>query len=61
MPIELKNARATYQRAMKTIFHEKMHTFKDDYVDDLLAKSFTKEGHLEILVKIFNRLEKSNL
>lgn len=30
----------------------------EDYVDDILAKSYTREGHLEILAKIFDRLEK---
>ncbi|GLJ30588.1 hypothetical protein SUGI_0605680 [Cryptomeria japonica] len=57
MPFGLKNARATYQRAMTTIFHDMMHTIMEDYVDDLLAKSLTREGHLEILEKIFDRLE----
>lgn len=41
MPFVLKNARATYQRAMSIIFHDMMHTFMEDYVDELLAKSFT--------------------
>lgn len=57
MPFGLKNARATYQRAMTTIFHDMMHTIKEDYVDDLLAKSLTREGHLDILERIFDRLE----
>ena len=61
MPFGLKNARATYQRAMTTIFHDMMHTFMEDYVDDILAKSHTREGHLEILDKIFTRLEKFNV
>ncbi|GLJ16864.1 hypothetical protein SUGI_0290670 [Cryptomeria japonica] len=57
MPFVLKNAGATYQRAMTTIFHDMMHTMMEDYVDDLLAKSLTREGHLHILDKIFDRLE----
>lgn len=57
MPLGLKNAGATYQRAMTTIFHDMMHTLIEDYVDNLLAKSLTSEGHLAILDKIFNRLE----
>jgi uncharacterized membrane-anchored protein YjiN (DUF445 family) len=60
MPFGLKNAGATYQQAMTTIFQEMMHTFMEDYVDDLLEKSYTKKGHLEILDKIFTRLEKFN-
>ncbi|GLJ52539.1 hypothetical protein SUGI_1118050 [Cryptomeria japonica] len=57
MPFGLKNARATYQQEMTTIFHDMMHTMMEDYVDDLLAKSLTSEGHLDILDKIFDRLE----
>lgn len=43
---------------MTTIFHDMMHTFMEDYVDDLLAKSFTRAEHLSILTNIFDRLEK---
>ncbi|GLJ29437.1 hypothetical protein SUGI_0580310 [Cryptomeria japonica] len=57
MPFGLKNAGATYQRAMTTIFHDMMHTMMEDYVDDLLAKSLTREGHLHVLDKIFDRLK----
>lgn len=57
MPFGLKNAGVAYQRAMTTIFHDMMHTIMADYVDDLLAKSLTREGHLHILAKIFDRLE----
>lgn len=35
-----------------------MHTFMEDYKDDLLAKSFTRTEHLSILTKIFDQLEK---
>ena len=58
MPFGLKNAEATYQRAMTTIFHDMMHTFLEDYVDDILAKSHKREENLNILRKIFIRLEK---
>lgn len=30
IPFGLKNARATYQRAMTTIFHDMMHTIMED-------------------------------
>lgn len=46
MPFGLKNVGATYQRAITTIFHDMMHTYMEDYVDDILAKSHTREGHL---------------
>lgn len=61
MPFGLKNVGETYIRAMTTIFHDMMHTFMENYVDGLLAKSFTREEHLEILDKIFQRLEKFNV
>lgn len=57
MPFGLKNVGATYQRAITTIFHDMMHIFMEDYVDDILAKSHTREEHLPILDKIFIRLE----
>lgn len=53
MPFGLKNVGKTYQREMVTIFNDMMHTFMEDYVDDLLAKSFTRVEHLDILDKIF--------
>ena len=39
MPFELKNAGATYQRAMTAIFHDMMHQELEDYVDDIVVKS----------------------
>lgn len=38
MPFRLKNARATYQRAMTAIFHDMIHHEVEDYVDDLVVK-----------------------
>jgi hypothetical protein len=53
MPFGLKNAGATYQRAMTTIFHDLLHVIMEDYVDDLLGKSKTRESHIPILTTIF--------
>ena len=39
MPFRLKNAGATYQRAMTAIFHDMMHQELEDYVDDIVVKS----------------------
>lgn len=58
MPFGLKNAGATYQRAMTTIFDDMMHTIMEDYVDDILAKSKDRAGHLRVLDRIFTRMEK---
>ena len=35
MPFGLKNARATYQQAMVTLFHDMMHKEIELYVDDI--------------------------
>src|SRR4051812_9375255 len=61
MPFGLKNAGATYQRAMTTLFHDMMHKEIEVYVDDMIAKSQSEEGHLTHLQKLFERLKKFNL
>ena len=45
MPFGLKNAGATYQRAMTAIFHDMMHQELKDYVDDIVVKSRRREEH----------------
>ena len=57
----LKNAGATYQRAATALFHDMMHKEVEVYVDDMMVKSETREGHFEALDKILARLEKYNL
>lgn len=52
-----KECRATYQMEITTIFHDIFHITMEDYVDDLLAKSITRQGHIGNLVGIFDRLE----
>ena len=37
MPFRLKNAVATYQRAMTAIFHDMMHQELEDYMDDIVV------------------------
>jgi len=46
MSFGLKNAGATYQRAMVALFHDMMHREIEVYVDDMIAKSKTEEEHL---------------
>jgi len=53
MPFGLKNARATYQRTMTAIFHDMMHEEMEDYVDDIVVKSKTRIGHLQVLEQVF--------
>jgi len=46
MPFGLKNAGATYQRAMQTIFEEMLYKTVECYVDDLVVKSRKRPDHL---------------
>ena len=43
MPVNLKNARVTYQRAMVTLFHDMMHKDIKVYMDNMITKSCTLE------------------
>lgn len=61
MPFGLKNAGATYQRAMVTLFHDMMHKEIEVYVDDMIAKSRGEEEHVMNLKKLFDRLKKFQL
>ena len=61
MPFSLKNAGATYQRAMVTLFHDMMHKDFEVYVDDMIAKSRTTRDHLVDLRKLFRCLIKYRL
>lgn len=61
MPFGLKNAGATYQRAMTKIFDDLIHKIVECYVDDLVVKATSKEEHLEFLRTVFMRLRKYNL
>jgi hypothetical protein len=42
----LKNAGATYQRAMNYIFHELIGKIVEIYIDDVVIKSLDHESHL---------------
>ena len=61
MPFGLKNAGATYQRAMTAIFHDMIHDFVEDYVDDLVVKSKRAPDHIMHLEKVFERCRKYKL
>ena len=58
MPFGLKNAGATYQRAMTTIFHNMMEKNMEDHVDDTLVKSQHRNTHLVDLGLILDYMEK---
>ncbi|KAL0412999.1 UNVERIFIED_CONTAM: Transposon Tf2-12 polyprotein [Sesamum radiatum] len=61
MPFGLKNAGATYQRAMQRIFDDMVHKNVECYVDDLVVKSKKREDHLYDLRKVFERLKRYQL
>jgi len=54
MTFGLKNAGATYQRAMNYIFHELIGKIVEIYIDDVVVKS---KGHQEYLADLRKALE----
>jgi len=48
MPFKLKNTRATYKRAMLTLFHNVMHKKVKVYMDKMIVKSKKKEDLVRI-------------
>jgi len=61
MPFDLKNAGATYQRAITIIFHDFFHNLVECYVDDLVVKTKDRENHPHDLRKVFERLRMHQL
>ena len=61
IPFSLKNARATYQKAIVTFFHDMMHKEIEVYIIDMIAKSQKGESHPTKLRKLFERLKKYQL
>lgn len=49
MPFELQKAGAIYQRVMNLIFHDFIETFIHVYIDDIVLKSSSKDGHTDHL------------
>ncbi|KAL0423127.1 UNVERIFIED_CONTAM: hypothetical protein Sradi_0847500 [Sesamum radiatum] len=61
MPLGLKNAVAMYRKAMQKIFDDILHKNVEYYVDDLVAKSKTRQDYLQDLRKVFERLRRYQL
>src|ERR1044072_1611605 len=61
MPFGLMNAGATYQRVMNTIFHDFIETFMQVYIDDVVVKYASKNGHFDHLRYAFERMRKHGL
>lgn len=61
MPFGLMNVDATYRRAMTVIFHDMLHNFLEEYVDDIVVKPKEKHQHVEDLREVFIRCKQYNL
>ena len=60
-PFSLKNAGVTYQRMATTLLHDMIHKEIEVYIDDMMVKSPTREGHFGALDKFLARAERYNL
>ncbi|MDF0449050.1 reverse transcriptase family protein, partial [Escherichia coli] len=58
MTFGLKNAGATYQRAMNLIFHDLLGIILEIYIDDIVVKSDGMEGHIAYLRLAFERMRR---
>jgi hypothetical protein len=61
MTFGLKNAGATYQRAMNLIFHDLLGIILEVYTDDVVVKSDSMDGHLADLRLAFERMRRYGL
>ena len=56
MPFGVKNAGATYQRALNAIFHDMLGHHMEIYIDDIVVKSMKASEHVNHLRKSFERI-----
>ena len=61
MTFGLKNAGATYQRAMNLIFHDLLGIIVEVYIDDIVVKSDGFDSHLADWQLGFERMRKYGL
>ncbi|GJV56743.1 reverse transcriptase domain-containing protein [Tanacetum coccineum] len=61
MPFGLKNARATYQRLVDTIFEGQMGRNLEAYIDDMVIKSKTKPEMIKDVEETLLTLKKVNM
>jgi hypothetical protein len=61
MTFGLKNAGATYQRAMNYIFHDLIGRLVEVYIDDVVVKSKTVDDHIADLREVLERVKKCGL
>ncbi|KAI5330336.1 hypothetical protein L3X38_029734 [Prunus dulcis] len=61
MPFGLRNAGATYQRAMNSIFHDMIGHSLEVYIDDVVIKSPKEGDHISSLRNAFLRMRQHKL
>ena len=61
MPFGLKNAGATYQRAMTIVLEGLLYDIVECYIDDIVVKSKKEIDHLKHLAIVFERHRKHEL
>jgi len=61
IPFGLKNAGATYQHAMSTIFRHHLRKTVECYIDDIAIKSRDKNNHLHYLIMMFDLMRAHQL
>jgi hypothetical protein len=61
MTFGLKNPGATYQRAMNYIYHDLIGKLVEIYINDVVVKSTSTEGHLGDLRQVFERTRRLGL
>jgi hypothetical protein len=61
MTFGLKNAGATYQRAMNYIFHELIGKIVEIYIDDVVIKSLNHDSHLKDVKRTLECMRKHGL
>jgi hypothetical protein len=61
MTFGLKNAGATYQRAMNYIYHDLIDRLVEIYIDDVVVKSTLIGGRLGDLRQVFERTKRFGL
>ena len=54
--VRAEKCKATFQRAMNSIFHDMIGHFLEVYIDDVVVKSPAKSRHLADLEKAFWRM-----
>ncbi|KAI5350561.1 hypothetical protein L3X38_003452 [Prunus dulcis] len=60
MPFGLRNAGATYQRVMNSVFHDMIGHSLEVYIDDVLIKSPEKADRVSNLKKAFLRMDNTS-